>query len=103
MNAKGFLFIMLLVMSIYAATSCVAMAGNVERVHLDAYDVPLATPDGQIAPACVIDLHKDHTLTTVTFVGVCEDILPQFKSALEHDGTTTIVTLSINGHNINLT
>lgn len=103
MNAKGFLFIMLLVMSIYAATSCVAMAGNVERVHLDAYDVPLATPDGQIVPACVIDLHKDRTLTTVVFVGVCEDILPQVKSAIEHDGTTTIVTLSINGHNINLT
>nr|UVX49263.1 MAG: hypothetical protein [Bacteriophage sp.] len=103
MNAKGFLFVMLLVMSIYAASSCVAMAGNVERVHLDAYDVPLATPDGQIAPACVIDLHKNHALTTVAFVGVCEDILPRFKENLEHDGTTTIVTLSINGHNINLT
>lgn len=30
-------------------------------------------------------------------------VLPHLKEKLEHDGTTTIVTLSINGHNINLT
>ncbi|MGG4901563.1 hypothetical protein ACLPBM_20420 [Escherichia coli] len=53
--------------------------------------------------ACVIDLHHGGTISTLAYVGLCEDVLPNLREKLEHDGETTIVTLSINGHNINLT
>jgi len=78
-------------------------AEAVQRVHLDGYDVPLGVPGGDILNACVIDLHQQGTISTVAYVGECTDVLPRFKEKLESDGVTTIVSLSINGHNINLT
>lgn len=101
--SKSFVFIMLMLVSLYISACSVAKAATVERVHLDAYDVPLGTGDGQVHSACVIDLRQGGTVSTLAYVGECEDVLPHLKEKLEHGVMTTIVTLSINGHNINLT
>lgn len=101
--SKSFMFIMLILVSLYVSACPVAMAATVERVHLDAYDVPLGAGDGQVLSACVIDLRQGGTVSTLAYVGECGDVLPHLKEKLEHGGVTTIVTLSINGHNINLT
>lgn len=101
--SKGYLFVLLMLATLYLSTAHVALAATVEKVHLDAYDVPLGAPDGQVYSACVIDLHKAGTISTMAYVGECESLLPRLREKLEHDGQTTIVTLSINGHNINLT
>lgn len=101
--SRGMLFVLLMLATLYISTCSVALAAAVEKVHLDAYDVPLGAPDGQVYSACVIDLHHGGTISTLAYVGLCEDVLPNLREKLEHDGETTIVTLSINGHNINLT
>lgn len=101
--SRGFLFVPLMLATLYVSTCTMALAATMEKVHLDAYDVPLGAPDGQVYSACVIDLRKGGTVSTLAYVGECEDVLPHLKEKLEHDGVTTIVTLSINGHNINLT
>ncbi|QQM15400.1 hypothetical protein ROV85_30 [Pantoea phage ROV85] len=101
--SKGYLFVLLMLATLYLSTVHVALAATVEKVHLDAYDVPLGAPDGQVYSACVIDLRKGGTVSTLAYIGECEDVLPHLKEKLEQGGVTTIVTLSINGHNINLT
>ncbi|QBZ71517.1 hypothetical protein [Escherichia phage Lidtsur] len=101
--SRGFLFVLLVLATLYVSTCTMALAATMEKVHLDAYDVPLGAPDGQVYSACVIDLHQGGTISTLAYVGECEAVLPHLKEKLEGDGTTTIVTLSINGHNINLT
>lgn len=94
---------MLAALVMTALVSCAAHAEPVERIHLDAYDVPLMVPPGELVPSCVVDLHKANVISTLAFVGYCSDVLPEIKHRMEADGVTTIVTLSINGHNINLT
>ena len=98
--SRGFLFVLLVLATLYVSTCTMALAATMEKVHLDAYDVPLGAPDGQVYSACVIDLHQGGTISTLAYVGECEAVLPHLKEKLEGDGTTTIVTLSINGLNI---
>ncbi|MES6487318.1 hypothetical protein ABEQ23_12230 [Cutibacterium acnes] len=95
------LFILLFLASLYGV-SHTAKASAVERVHLDGYDVPLGLPGGQITDACSIELRKSGEISRMAFVGTCEEVLPRLRESMTQDGTTVLVTLSINGHNINL-
>jgi hypothetical protein len=95
------LFILLFLATLYVFSHPVE-ASAVERVHLDGYDVPLGLPGGQITDACSIELRKSGEISRMAFVGTCEEVLPRLRESMTKDGKTILVTLSINGHNINL-